>query len=72
MPNLNLSPRTETAVEGAEGADGKSRERPRSARNTYIFPHGKLIEIGINLDSIQSCGDDDSASDEGWRIPIIV
>ena len=35
-------------------------------RNTYIFKEGKLIEIAINLDSIPGCGDDESASDEGW------
>lgn len=38
----------------------------RVLRNTYIFKHGKLIEIAINLDSIPGCGDDDSATDEGW------
>ena len=38
----------------------------RVLRNTYIFKDGKLIEIAINLDSIPGCGDDDSASDEGW------
>lgn len=38
----------------------------RVLRNTYIFKHGKLIELSINLDSIPGCGDDDSASDKGW------
>lgn len=35
-------------------------------RNTYIFKHGKLIEISVNLDSIGGgCGADPD-SDEGW------
>ena len=38
----------------------------RVLRNTYIFKHGKLIEMSIQLDSIPGCGDDNSASDEGW------
>jgi len=38
----------------------------RVLRNTYIFKHGKLIELSINLDAIPGCGDDNSASDEGW------
>ena len=44
----------------------RDRENGRVLRNTYIFKHDKLIEIAINLDSIPGCGDDDSASDEGW------
>jgi hypothetical protein len=43
----------------------KDRERGRVLRNTYIFKHGKLIEISINLDSVPGCGDD-SLSDAGW------
>ena len=43
----------------------KDRERGRVLRNTYIFKHGKLIEIAINLDSVPGCGDD-SLSDAGW------
>lgn len=38
----------------------------RVLRNTYIFKNDKLIEMAINLDSIPGCGDDDTASDEGW------
>lgn len=44
----------------------EDRVTGRVLRNTYIFKEGKLIEISINLDSIPGCGDDDSASDEGW------
>ena len=43
----------------------KDRERGHVLRNTYIFKHGKLIEIAINLDSVPGCGDD-SLSDAGW------
>lgn len=43
----------------------KDRETGRVLRNTYIFKHGKLIEIAINLDSVPGCGDD-SLSDAGW------
>jgi hypothetical protein len=43
----------------------KDRERGRVLRNTYIFKHGKLIEIAINLDFVPGCGDD-SLSDAGW------
>lgn len=38
----------------------------RILRNTYIFKNDRLIEIAINLDSFPGCGDDDSASDDGW------
>lgn len=44
----------------------KNRVEGQVLRNTYIFKRDKLIEIAINLDSIPGCGDDDSASDEGW------
>ncbi len=43
----------------------QDRERGRVLRNTYIFKHGKLIEISINLDSVPGCGDD-SLSDASW------
>ena len=43
----------------------KDRERGHVLRNPYIFKHGKLIEIAINLDSVPGCGDD-SLSDAGW------
>lgn len=44
----------------------RDKQNGHVLRNTYIFKHGKLIEIAINLDSIPGCGNDDSASDEGW------
>lgn len=44
----------------------EDRVNGRVLRNTYIFKHGKLIEISINLDGIPGCGDDNTASDEGW------
>lgn len=34
-------------------------------RNTYIFKHGKLIELAVHLDSLPGCGSD-SRSDKGW------
>ena len=43
----------------------KDRERGHVLRNTYIFKHGKLIEIAINLGSVPGCGDD-SLSDANW------
>ncbi len=43
----------------------KDRERGCVLRNTYIFKHGKLIEISINRDSVPGCGDD-SLSDANW------
>lgn len=66
---------TRTALRGAnkefwcalyKKADMEDRATGRVLRNTYIFKHGKLIELAINLDSIPGCGDDDSGSDEGW------
>ncbi len=44
----------------------RDRVHGRVLRNTYIFKHGKLIEIALNLDFIPGCGRDDSASDENW------
>ena len=44
----------------------QDRVSGRVLRNTYIFKDRKLIEIAINLDAIPGCGDDNSASDEGW------
>lgn len=43
----------------------RDRENGRILRNTYIFKHGKLIEIAINLDSVPGC-DDNSLSDANW------
>ena len=43
----------------------QDRERGHVLRNTYIFKHGKLIEISINRDSVPGCGDD-SLSDANW------
>jgi hypothetical protein len=66
---------TRTAVRGGEGeywcalykkVEMEDRVTGRVLRNTYIFKHGKLIELAINLDAIPGCGDDDSASDKGW------
>ncbi len=42
-----------------------NRETGLVLRNTYIFKHGKLIEIAVNLDSIPGCGET-TLSDEGW------
>ena len=70
-----LGPPTRTAVRGSEKqywcalykkVQMDNRVTGRVLRNTYIFKHGKLIEIALNLDAIPGCGDDDSASDEGW------
>jgi hypothetical protein len=66
---------TRIAVRGAEKqywcalykkVEMEDRENGAVLRNTYIFKDGKLIEIAVNLDSIPGCGEDDSASDEGW------
>ena len=70
-----LGPPTRSAVRGQEKeywcalykkVAMEDRVTGRVLRNTYIFKHGKLIELSINLDAIPGCGDDDSASDEGW------
>jgi hypothetical protein len=70
-----LGPPTRTAVRGQEKeywcalykkVAMEDRVTGRVLRNTYIFKHGKLIELSINLDAIPGCGDDDSASNEGW------
>ena len=69
-----LGPPTRTAVRGAKKEFWcalykkvvmKDRETGRVLRNTYIFKHGKLIEIAINLDSVPGCGDV-SLSDAHW------
>ena len=44
----------------------EGKESGRVLRNTYIFKDEKLIEIAINLDSFPGCGEDNTASDEGW------
>lgn len=43
----------------------QSKEDGLVLRNTYIFKHGKLIEMSLNLDGIPGCGED-SLSDKGW------
>ncbi|HEX8311779.1 MAG TPA: hypothetical protein VF614_10700 [Chthoniobacteraceae bacterium] len=44
----------------------EGRESGYVLRNTYIFKDDKLVEIAINLDSFPGCGEDNTASDEGW------
>ena len=69
-----LGPPTRTALRGQEKeywcalykkVTMENRVTGAVLRNTYIFKHGKLIELSINLDRIPGCGDN-SASDEGW------
>jgi hypothetical protein len=66
---------TRTAVRGGDGeywcalykkVEMADKLSGRVLRNTYIFKNDKLIELAISLDSIPGCGDDNSASDEGW------
>ena len=70
-----LGPPTKTAVRGNQKefwcalykkAEMEDKVTGQVLRNTYIFKNDKLIEMAINLDSIPGCGDDDSASDQGW------
>jgi hypothetical protein len=70
-----LGPPTKTAVRGKnkefwcalyKKVEKQDKVSGRILRNTYIFKNDKLIEIAINLDSYPGCGDDDTASDEGW------
>ena len=70
-----LGPPTRTAIRGRnkeywcalyKKVAMDDRVSGRVLRNTYIFKDDTLIELSINLDSIPGCGNDNSASDEGW------